>query len=108
PAFRRSALEKDGREAVGGVVLMRYGENPLQITQRIKEKLRQVQAGLPAGVRVVPFYDRTRLIESAIHTVTGTLREEMIIASIAILLILTHIRSAFVVCVTLPIAVLVS
>src|SRR5947208_16311970 len=67
-----------------------------------------MQSGLPDGVRVVPFYDRTRLIESAIHTVTGTLREEIIIASIAILLILTHFRSAFVVCVTLPLAVLVS
>ena len=108
PEFRRSALEKDGREAVGGVVLMRYGENPLVITERIKEKVRELQAGLPQGVRIVPFYDRTRLIESAIHTVTGTLREEIIIASIAILLILTHFRSAFVVCITLPMAVLVS
>ena len=108
PAFRRSALEKDGREVAGGVVLMRYGENPLVITQRIKEKIRDLQSGLPEGVRIVPFYDRTRLIESAIHTVTGTLREEIIIASIAILLILTHFRSAFVVCVTLPMATLVS
>lgn len=108
PGFRRSALEKDGREVVGGVVLMRYGENPLVITQRIKDKIRDLQAGLPQGVRIVPFYDRTRLIESAIHTVTGTLREEIIIASIAILLILTHFRSAFVVCITLPMAVLVS
>lgn len=108
PAFRRSALEKEGHEAVGGVVLMRYGENPLAITRRIKDKIRELQAGLPSGVRIVPFYDRTRLIESAIHTVTGTLKEEMIIASIAILLILTHFRSAFVVCLTLPLAVLVS
>jgi len=108
PAFRRSALEKDGGEAVGGVVMMRVGENPLSVTQAIKEKIREMQSGLPAGVRVVPFYDRTRLIESAIHTVTGTLREEMLIASIAILLILTHFRSAVVVCVTLPMAVLVS
>jgi len=108
PEFRRSALEKNGREVVGGVVLMRYGENPLIITDRIKDKIRELQAGLPEGVRIVPFYDRTRLIESAIHTVTGTLREEIIIASIAILLILTHFRSAFVVCITLPMAVLVS
>lgn len=108
PEFRRSALEKNGREAVGGVVMMRYGENPLAVTQAIKAKIRELQAGLPAGVRVVPFYDRTRLIESAIHTVTGTLREEIIIASIAILLILTHLRSAVVVCITLPMAVLIS
>ncbi|HEX2972752.1 MAG TPA: efflux RND transporter permease subunit, partial [Tepidisphaeraceae bacterium] len=108
PEFRRSAMEKDGREVVGGVVMMRYGENPLEVTKLIKQKIRELQAGLPDGVRVVPFYDRTRLIESAIHTVTGTLKEEMIIASIAILLILTHFRSAVVVCVTLPMAVLIS
>src|SRR4051812_14454397 len=108
PEFRRSALEKNGGEAVGGVVMMRVGENPLSVTQAIKEKIREMQSGLPAGVRIVPFYDRTRLIESAIHTVTGTLREEILISSIAILLILTHFRSAFVVCITLAMAVLVS
>jgi len=108
PEFRRSALEKDGHEAVGGVVMMRYGANPLAVTQAIKEKIKELEPGLPAGVHVVPFYDRTRLIESAIHTVTSTLREEMIIAAIAILLILWHFRSAMVVCITLPMAVLVS
>ena len=108
PEYRRSALEKNGREAVGGVVMMRYGENPLAVTRLIKEAIRDVQSGLPAGVRIVPFYDRTRLIEDAIHTVTSTLREEMIIAAVAILLILAHFRSAFVVCVTLPMAVLVA
>ncbi len=108
PEFRRSALEKDGREAVGGVVMMRYGGNPLAVTDAIKQKIRDLQSGLPSGVRIVPFYDRTRLIESAIHTVTGTLREEIIIASIAILLLLSHFRSAVVVCITLPMAVLVS
>jgi Cu/Ag efflux pump CusA len=108
PAFRRNALEKDGQEAVGGVVMMRLGQNPLEITKAVKQKIREMQSGLPEGVRVVPFYDRTRLIESAIHTVTGTLKEEMIIASIAVLLILSHFRSAIVVCVTLPLAVLIS
>jgi Cu(I)/Ag(I) efflux system membrane protein CusA/SilA len=108
PAYRRSMLEKDNREATGGVVLMRYGENPLAVTQAIKQRIEQLQAGLPPGVRIVPFYDRTSLIEGAIHTLSGTLREELIIAGIAILLILTHIRSAFVVCTTLPLAVLVS
>src|SRR3954447_19929733 len=108
PEFRRSALEKDGQEAVGGVVMMRFGQNPLEVTKAINAKIRELTPGLPSGVRVVPFYERTRLIESAIHTVTGTLKEEMIIASIAILLILTHLRSALVVCVTLPMAVLVS
>jgi Cu(I)/Ag(I) efflux system membrane protein CusA/SilA len=108
PEFRRSALEKDGQEAVGGVVMMRYGQNPLEVTKAINAKIRELSPGLPEGVRVVPFYERTRLIESAIATVTRTLKEEMVIASVAILLILTHLRSALVVCVTLPMAVLVS
>lgn len=103
---RRASLEKNGNEAVGGVVLMPYGENPLQVTNRIKKKIEQLQAGLPAGVRIVPFYERTHLIDRAIHTVTGTLREEMIIASLAILLILWHFRSALIICITLPMAVL--
>lgn len=108
PEFRRSMLEKNGQEAVGGVVMMRFGENPLTVTKAIKDRIEQLQVGLPAGVRIVPFYDRTRLIEGAIHTLTGTLKEEIIIASIAILLILTHFRSAFVVCITLPLAMLIS
>ncbi|MDA1051259.1 MAG: efflux RND transporter permease subunit [Planctomycetota bacterium] len=107
-SMRRASLEKNGNEAVGGVVLMRYGENPLEVTNRIKKKIEQLQAGLPEGVRIVPFYERTHLIERAIHTVTSTLREEMIVASLAILLILWHFRSALIVCITLPLAALVS
>lgn len=108
PEYRRSMLEKNSGEAVGGVVMMRYAENPLTVTKAIKQRIEQLQAGLPKGVRIVPFYDRTSLIEGAIHTLVGTLREEIIIASIAILLILTHVRSAIVVCSTLPLAVLIS
>ena len=106
--FRRSVLEKNGSEAVGAVVMMRHGENPLQVTQRIKDKIQELQPGLPEGIRIVPFYDRTRLIHGAIEAVTGTLRDEMIIASLAILLILMHFRSAVLICMTLPLAVLVS
>ena len=106
--FRRSVLEKNGNEVVGGVCMMRYGENPLAVTKRIKQKIEQLQAGLPAGVRIVPFYDRTRLIHGAIHTLTEILTHETIIASVAVLLILMHVGSAFVICVTLPLAVLVS
>ncbi|MBI3098987.1 MAG: efflux RND transporter permease subunit [Planctomycetes bacterium] len=108
PAFRRSVLEKDGREAVGGVVMMRYGENPLEVTRRIKEKIGQLQAGLPAGVRIVPFYDRTGLIQASIDTLTHTLIEEILIATLVVLLILWHFRSAIVICVTLPLAVLIA
>jgi len=106
--FRRSMLEKNGSEAVGAVVMMRHGENPLEVTQRIKDKIRELQPGLPEGIRIVPFYDRTRLIHGAIEAVSGTLLDEMIIASVAILLILMHFRSAVLICMTLPLAVLVS
>jgi copper/silver efflux system protein len=106
--FRRSVLEKNGNEAVGAVVMMRHGENPLAVTKRIKDKIQELQPGLPEGVRIVPFYDRTRLIHGAIETLTATLRDEMIIASVAILLILMHFRSAALICMTLPLAVLVS
>jgi Cu/Ag efflux pump CusA len=103
-APRRTSLEKDGNEAVGGVVLMRYDENPLAVTEAIKDKIGQLQQGLPSGVRIVPFYDRTRLIESAIGTVRNTLLEEMLVASLAIILVMRHLRSALIICLTLPLA----
>jgi Cu(I)/Ag(I) efflux system membrane protein CusA/SilA len=106
--FRRSVFEKDGNEVVGGVVLMRHGENPLAVTGRVKEKITELQPGLPKGVRIVPAYDRTRLITGAIHTLTEVMWHEMVIAAVAILLILTHVRSVFVICVTLPLSVLFS
>ena len=106
--FRRSVYEKNGNEVTGGAVLMRHGGNPLEVTRRIKERIGELQAGLPAGVHIVPAYDRTRLITGAIHTLTEVMEHEMIIASLAILLILMHVRSVFVICITLPLAVLFS
>ncbi|MBX7165876.1 MAG: efflux RND transporter permease subunit [Pirellulales bacterium] len=106
--FRRSVFEKDGNEVTGGVVLMRHGENPLAVTERIKAKIQELQPGLPEGVHIVAAYDRTRLIHGAIHTLTEVMWHEMVIASLAILLILMHVRSVFVICVTLPLAVLFS
>lgn len=106
--FRRSVYEKNGSEVVGGVVLMRHGQNPLQVTESVKEKIHELQPGLPAGVHIVAAYDRTRLIHGAIHTLTEVMWHEMLIASIAILLILSHVRSVFVICITLPLAVLFS
>ncbi|MGO9597828.1 MAG: efflux RND transporter permease subunit [Isosphaeraceae bacterium] len=108
PAFRRSALEKDGKEVVGGVVLMRYGGNPLEVTRKIKEKITAIQGGLPEGVRIVPFYDRTPLIHRAIETVSGTVREELIVCAVAILVVMGHLGGAFVVSLTLPMAILFS
>src|SRR5580698_10153538 len=108
PAFRRSVLEKDGKEVVGGVVLMRYGENPLEVTRRVKEKITTLQAGLPEGVRIVPFYDRTPLIHKALGPVSGTVKEELIVCTIAILLVMGHVGNAFVVAIVLPMAILFS
>ncbi|MDZ4849624.1 MAG: efflux RND transporter permease subunit, partial [Pirellulaceae bacterium] len=107
-AQRRNVLEKNGNEAVGGVVLMRFGENPLDVTDRIKQKIEQLQSGLPEGVRIVAFYDRTRLINNAIETVTHSLIEEALVASAVIFLIMWHLRSALIICLMLPLAVLIS
>ena len=106
--FRRSVYEKNGNEVTGGVVLMRHEENPLEVTKRVKEKIQEIQPGLPEGVHIVPAYDRTRLIHGAIHTLSEVMWHEMLIASVAILLILSHFRSVFVICITLPLAVLFS
>jgi Cu(I)/Ag(I) efflux system membrane protein CusA/SilA len=108
PAPRRGVLEKDASEVTGGVVLMRQGENALEVTRRIKSKVRELQAGLPPGVRLVPFYDRTPLIRGAIGTVTGTLVEAMLTATICVLLVLLHFRTSFVIALTLPLAALAS
>ena len=108
PGFRRAVLEKDGNEVVGGVVLMRYGENPLAVTDRVKDKISRLRSGLPAGVRIVPFYDRTPLIYQAIETVSGTVKEELVVCTIAIILVMGHIGNAFVVALTLPMAILFS
>lgn len=108
PAPRRAALEKDGAEAVGGVVVMRDGENPRDLTRRLEERVATLAPGLPAGVRLVPFYDRTPLIDAALSTLVRTLLEEVVVASLLVLLVLRHARSAFVICVTLPLAVLLA
>ena len=106
--FRRAVYEKNGNEVTGGAVLMRHEENPLEVTERVKEKIQEIQPGLPEGVHIVPAYDRTRLIHGAIHTLSEVMWHEMLIASVAILLILSHVRSVFVICITLPLAVLFS
>ncbi|MGC8638527.1 MAG: efflux RND transporter permease subunit [Isosphaeraceae bacterium] len=108
PGYRRGVLEKDGSEVAGGVILMSHGENPLEVTRRLKAKIRQIQTGLPPGVKIVPFYDRTPLIQGVIGTVTGTVVEAMISASLCVLVILIHLRTSFIVAITLPLAALSS
>jgi Cu(I)/Ag(I) efflux system membrane protein CusA/SilA len=108
PGPRRGVLEKDGDEVTGGVVLMRQGENALEVTRRLQDKVLELQTGLPAGVRIVPFYDRTPLIRGAIGTVTGTLLEAMLTATVCVVLVLLHFRTSFVIVLTLPLAALAS
>jgi Cu(I)/Ag(I) efflux system membrane protein CusA/SilA len=108
PGFRRGVLEKDGNEVAGGVVLIAHGENPLEVTSRIKAKIRELATGLPRDVRIVPFYDRTPLIEGAIHTVTRTVVEAIISASLCVFLVLLHLRTSLIIASTLPLAALSS
>jgi Cu(I)/Ag(I) efflux system membrane protein CusA/SilA len=107
-AFRRGALEKNGREVVGGVVAMRYGESAPKIISRIKEKIQEIQKGLPAGVRIVPAYDRSALIARAVGTLERSLIEEAILVVLAHLLFLMHFRSVLIVSAPLPVAVLIT
>jgi Cu(I)/Ag(I) efflux system membrane protein CusA/SilA len=107
-AFRTGALDKNGAEAVGGVVVARYGVNVLEVIEGVKRKVEELKPGLPEGVRVVPFYDRTQLINRATETLKWALVEELILVTLANLLFLAHFRSAFIVTVPLPLAVLFS
>jgi Cu(I)/Ag(I) efflux system membrane protein CusA/SilA len=109
PDIRRGLAELDGKgEVVGGIVVMRYGENALDVINRVKQKLEDIKPSLPEGVEVVTTYDRADLIERAIAVLTENLTEEMIIVSLVIIFFLFHLRSAFVPIFTLPIAVLFS
>ncbi|MBM4002383.1 MAG: efflux RND transporter permease subunit [Planctomycetes bacterium] len=107
PDFRSGAIDLDGSEAVGGVVVMRFGENPRDVIERVREKIRQIEPGLK-GVRIRAIYDRTGLINETVATLTESLREELIITSVVIALFLLHVRSSIIVAMTLPLAVLMS
>src|SRR5205823_12533706 len=109
PDIRRGVAELDGTgEVVGGIVVMRFGENALRVIDGVKAKLQEVQRSLPAGVRVVPTYDRSGLISDSINTLRRTLIEEAIVVSIVIIIFLFHFRSALIPILALPIAVLAS
>jgi len=109
PAMRRGVAELDGEgEAVGGTVVMRYGEDALGVIERVKQRLAEAQAALPEGVEIVTVYDRSELIERAIDTLKQTLTEEMIVVSLVIMVFLLHFRSALIAILTLPVAILLS
>ena len=109
PALQRGQADLNGEGVtVGGIVVMRYGENALAVIDRVKERIKEIQPGLPAGVEIVPVYDRSELITAAIDTLRSTLWEEMLIVALVIGVFLLHVRSALVVIVTLPIAILLA
>jgi len=108
-AIRRGMLDMNGEgEAVGGIVVMRYGENAKDVIWRVKEKIRELEKGLPPGVSIKVAYDRSDLIDRAIGTLKRALTEESLVVSLVILAFLLHFQSALVVVITLPIAVLVA
>ena len=115
PAPRRGGLDKEGVEAVGGVVVARYGSNPLEVINNVKEKIKEMEAGLPqktledgtvSKVTVVPFYDRTGIIKETIGTLESSLMEEILICIIVIIVLVLNLRASVIIASLLPIAVL--
>ncbi len=106
--FRRGTLDVNGREVVGGTVVMRTGENAREVIQRVKEKIAQVSPSLPPGVTIKPFYDRSELIERTIDTLKHALWEEVILVTLAHIIFLWHFRSILIVTFPLPVSILVS
>ena len=115
PALRRGALDKSGAEAVGGVVVVRYGANPLEVIQRVKDKIAQITPGLArkkledgteSQVNIIPFYDRTGLIHETLATLNDALLDEILVTIIVVLVMVAHIRSAILISGLLPLAVL--
>lgn len=115
PATRRGAIDKSGAEAVGGVVVARYGANPLNVIQNVKEKIVEIEAGLPSKVlsdgtisqiKIIPFYDRTQLIQETLGTLQEGLTLEILITIIVVILMLLNFQSSLLIAGTLPISVL--
>ena len=109
PSSRRGIAELDGEgEVVGGIIVMRYGENALATIEAVKEKLEQLKAGLPEGVEIIPTYDRSQLIESSVENLFHKVLEEMFVVGLVCLLFLMHARSTLVAVITLPLAILIA
>ncbi|HEX7862318.1 MAG TPA: efflux RND transporter permease subunit [Verrucomicrobiae bacterium] len=106
--FRRGALDIDGREVVGGIVVMRTGENAMEVIRAVKEKIAQISTSLPPGVTIKSFYDRSELIDRTIGTLKHALTEEIILVTLAHILFLWHFRSILIVTIPLPLSILIS
>ncbi|MGH8507672.1 MAG: efflux RND transporter permease subunit, partial [Gammaproteobacteria bacterium] len=109
PDMRRGLVELDGEgEVVGGIVVMRFGEDALKVIERIKAKLKDIESSLPKGVKVLSVYDRSDLILESIATASENLIEELLVVSVLIIGFLLHLRSALIPILTLPLAVLIA
>ncbi|MCZ6805852.1 MAG: efflux RND transporter permease subunit, partial [Deltaproteobacteria bacterium] len=115
PAGRRGALDDGGAETVGGVVVVRFGDNPLAVIDRLRQKIDEISIGLPrrtmedgtvAQVKVVPFYDRTQIINETLDTLSLALIQQVLITVIVVLLIMRHLRTSFLISILLPLSVL--
>ncbi|GIX05104.1 MAG: hypothetical protein KatS3mg114_0973 [Planctomycetaceae bacterium] len=112
PDFRRGLLDKAGREAVGGVIVMRYGENPRHVLERVKAKIAEIEPGLrikradgtQVPVKIVPFYDRTDIVNETIDTLREALTEEALVAGAIVVIFLMHLRSSLAILPTLPLS----
>ncbi len=102
---RAGVYEKEGSEVVAGVVHLKFGANPLEVTQRVLDRLVSLSDELPSQIRVVPCYDRTPLIRGAVRTVTSTLLESILVTTLGVILILRHARTSLVITLTLPLAI---
>lgn len=117
PADRRGALDKSGAEAVGGVVVARFGANPLEVIQNVKEKIKELESALPyriledgtvSRVRIIPFYDRTQLIRETIGTLYNNLAQEILVTTIVVIILLFNLRASVAVSGLLPVGVLLT
>jgi copper/silver efflux system protein len=106
--FRRGTLDVNGREVVGGIVVMRTGENGLAVIRAVKDKIAQISPSLPPGVTIKPFYDRSELIDRTINTLKHALTEEIILVTLAHIIFLFHFRSILIVTFPLPVSILIS
>ena len=106
--FRRGTLDVNGREVVGGIVVMRTGENAMEVIQRVKRKIAEISPSLPPGVSIKSFYDRSELIERTIDTLRHALTEELLLVTLAHIIFLWHFRSILIVTIPLPVSILVS
>ena len=109
PQMRSGVADLDGEgEVVGGIIVMRFGENALKVIQGVKNKLEQLQNGLPKGVKIVETYDRSSLINRAVETLGGKLVEEFVVVALVCAVFLFHLRSALVAIISLPVGILVA